>query len=259
MLPPHEAEPITSAAEDTAIGRHRQKIVAVSIWVALVASFFIYSSLTYGSLVAFDRTLQDLIGLLESPVGPLVYILIYALRPLAFFSAVVLTLLGGAIWGPFWGVLLTVVAANLSASVAYFLGRLLGQGVFDENQRAGIVARYAVRLRRNAFQTILIMRLVYLPYDLVNYLAGFLRIAYRPFILATILGSLPGTITFVLAGASVDLMEVFAGQIDASVINPWALTASAALFVGSLFFSRWLKRRESTRQPPAADQKGSSL
>ena len=44
------------------------------------------------------------------------------------------------------------------------------------------------------------MRLVYVPYDLVNYLAGFLRIGWMPFILATALGSLPDTLSFVLFG-----------------------------------------------------------
>jgi uncharacterized membrane protein YdjX (TVP38/TMEM64 family) len=228
-------------------GRHWQKIIAVIIWVTIVGSFFAYSRTTYGTFFAFNSTLRDLIGLLESPAGPFFYVLIYALRPLAFFSAVVITLLGGAIWGPVWGVVFTIIAANTSASVAYLLGRILGQDMIDESETEGVIAGYAHRLRRNAFTTILIMRLVYLPYDLVNYLSGFLKISYRPFILATALGSLPGTTTFVLAGASVDLADVFAGDISPSVLNPWALAASAVLFVVSLYFSRWLKQREAKR------------
>jgi hypothetical protein len=56
--------------------------------------------------------------------------------------------------------------------------------------------------------------------------------------------------TFVLAGASIDLADVFAGRFDASIFNPWALAASAVLFVGSLAFSRWLKQREARREGP---------
>ena len=90
------------------------------------------------------------------------------------------------------------------------------------------------------------MRLVYLPYDLVNYVAGFLRVRYRPFILATILGSLPGTVTFVLAGASLDIDDIFAGQVDVSTVNPLTLALSVALFASGLVVARLLRRREES-------------
>jgi uncharacterized membrane protein YdjX (TVP38/TMEM64 family) len=90
------------------------------------------------------------------------------------------------------------------------------------------------------------MRFIYLPYDLVNYLGGFLRIDYKAFILATILGSIPGTITFVLAGASVRIDDVFMENFRPE-LNPWTLVASVVLFVGSLLLSRYFKRREAKR------------
>lgn len=99
-------------------------------------------------------------------------------------------------------------------------------------------------MRRNAFSTVLIMRLIYLPYDLVNYLSGFLRVPYRPYILASILGSLPGTLTFVLAGASLNIDDIFAGNFSISAINPWTLVASGVLFIGGLVISRLLRRKE---------------
>lgn len=235
--------------------RHWQKIFAALIWLALVGSFVGYS---FWSGKGPTEILRDVVTLLESPAGPLLYIFLYSIRGLAFFSAVVLTLLGGAIWGPIFGVIYTVIGANLSATVAYTFGYFLGQGVISESDDEGVVSQYANRLRRNAFQTVLIMRLIYLPYDLVNYLGGFLRISYKEFILGTILGSLPGTITFVLAGASIDLTDVFEGNFDVSVLNPWAMGASVVLFVGSLYFSRWLKRREARREGMAVEEQPAS-
>lgn len=242
--------PQENKPEGSFFSRNWQKILAVAIWVSLVGGFFLYSQLQYGSPFAFDRTLQDLVGLLQSPLGPLFYILIYALRPLAFFSAVVITLLGGAIWGPFWGVIYTIIAANTSASVAFFLGRFLGEGLIKEStdgEDTGWISRYTRRLRENAFETVLIMRLIFLPYDLVSYLGGFLRIGFVPFILGTALGSLSGTITFVLIGASLDLERIFMGDFSAS-LNPWTLVASAVLFVVSIVMSRYFKAREAKRQ-----------
>jgi uncharacterized membrane protein YdjX (TVP38/TMEM64 family) len=218
--------------------------VAVAIWLVLVGSFLGYSLISGNSPT---DTLQAIVQLLRTPFGPLLYILIYTLRPLAFFSAVVVSLLGGAIWGPLWGTLFVVIGSNMSATLAYTFGRVFGQGVLTSDSASasgGIVERYAERLRANVFSTVLLMRLIYLPYDLVNYLAGFLHVAYRPFILASILGALPGTLTFVLAGASLDIDDIFAGNFAISAINPWTLALSALLFVGGLVISRRLRGRE---------------
>jgi uncharacterized membrane protein YdjX (TVP38/TMEM64 family) len=223
--------------------RHWQKVVAAVIWAGLAGA-----GLAYGAVTGRTPTevVADLVDLLRTPWGPLLYILVYTLRPLAFFSAVVVTLLGGAIWGPVLGAVYVVVGANLSATLAYGFGRVLGRGVLAGGDEAGsgIARRYAGRLRRNAFTTVLVMRLVYLPYDLVTYVAGFLRVPYRPFILATILGSLPGTLTFVLAGASLDIDDILAGRVGVSAVNPFTLVASVVLFAAGLAVSRLLRRRE---------------
>jgi uncharacterized membrane protein YdjX (TVP38/TMEM64 family) len=234
-----------AARRPTFLARHWQKLVAAAIWLALAGAFLGYSLITRRSLT---ETLRDIVDLLRSPVGPLLYILIYTLRPLAFFSAIVVTLLGGAIWGPLLGTLFVVIGSNMSATLAYAFGRAFGQGVLPEGEeqaRGGIAGRYAERLRTNAFATVLVMRLVYLPYDLVNYLAGFLRVPYWPYLLASVLGSIPGTLTFVLAGASLNIDDIFAGRFAVSALNPWTLALSGALFVGGIAVSRLLRRKEA--------------
>lgn len=229
-------------AGDSFWNRNWQKLVAVTIWIALISGLVAYINLNNLTL---GDALRNVVELMQQPYGPLIYLLVYAIRPLAFFSAVALTLAAGSIYGPVLGVLYTIVASNTSATVAYLLGRFLGQGLLDESQSTGIIQNYALRMRRNSFETILVMRFIFLPYDLVNYLGGFLRINYKAFILATILGSIPGTITFVLAGASVNINDALMGRVDASVFNPWSLAASAVLFISSLAISRFFKRREA--------------
>ncbi len=222
------------------IERHWQKLVAAALWLALTGGLFTYIQLND---LTVTQLLRRLVTLMQTPAGPLIFILVYALRPLTFFSATVLTLAGGALFGPVLGIFYTIIASNISATVAYFMGRTLGGGLVDESRTGGLVQRYADRMRQNSFETTLIMRFIFLPYDLVSYLAGFLRIDYKAFILATILGSIPGTVSFVLAGASVRIDDVFEDNFRPT-FNPWTLAASAALFVVSLAFSRFLKRRE---------------
>ena len=85
---------------DGSLAHHRQTIIASAIWLALAGAFLGYS---LSSGASPTETLQAAIDLLRTPFGPLIYILIYTLRPLAFFSAVIVTLIGGAIWGTVLG------------------------------------------------------------------------------------------------------------------------------------------------------------
>jgi uncharacterized membrane protein YdjX (TVP38/TMEM64 family) len=102
-------------------------------------------------------------------------------------------------------------------------------------------------MRRNSFETVLIMRFIFLPYDLVNYLAGFLRIDWKAYLLATALGSIPGTVSFVLFGASFD--GDFSGGLPS--VDPRALAASVTIFLISIGLSRYFKSREKRRESQA--------
>src|SRR3989304_3852161 len=91
----------------------------------------------------------------------------------------------------------------------------------------------------------MIMRFIFLPYDAVSYLAGFLRIKYLPFILATALGSIPGTMAFIGFGASI---ETFDGSLPK--LNPVTLGFSVAIFIVSIALSRIFKKRDGTPLHP---------
>lgn len=220
------------------VGQHWQKLVALALWLAVAGGYTWY---TRANNLSALESVQGLVAAMQSSVlGPLFYILLYALRPLIFFPATLLTLAGGYLFGPLWGVLYTVVASNSSAMVAYVVGRYFGQGLLDADGSTGLIQRYASRMRNNSFETVLIMRLILLPYDLVNYLGGFLRIDWKAFLFATALGSIPGTISIVLIGASIegDFGDGF------PTLNPWSFAVSVLLIVVSLGLSRYFKRQE---------------
>lgn len=231
---------LTPPASSSWLGRHWQKVVALLLWVGL---FAVYRWYAVANALGPVEAVRQLIQLMQtSAYGPLIYIVLYALRPLLFFSSVLLTLAGGFIFGPVWGVLYTVIAANTSAMVAYVVGYYFGQGLLADDGSDGVIQRYAARMRKESFETVLIMRFIFLPYDLVNYLAGFLRIDWKAFLLATALGSIPGTISFILFGAAIE------GDFDGTIpsLNPRVLALSVGLFVVSLALSRYFKRREQT-------------
>ena len=90
------------------------------------------------------------------------------------------------------------------------------------------------------FETVLLSRFLLLPGDLVNYAAGALRISFAAFMLATLIGGIPGLLIGVLAGASLE------GEFstDGVQLNVGYLLASSGLLVSSLALSAFLRRRQ---------------
>jgi uncharacterized membrane protein YdjX (TVP38/TMEM64 family) len=223
--------------------RYWHRLLALAIWALVIGGCVWYAAGTGWNL---NQMAYDLMEFLYTPLGPLVYILAFAIRPLTFLSAALLTVLAGSIFGPVAGVAYTIIGSNLSAAVAYLLGRWLGRDLLTEFQSRGMIQRYCERLRRNSFDTVLIMNLLFVPFDLINYLAGLLHIRFRSFLLATFIGSLPGILACVLLGASVTF-EMGNGLVWPEP-QPWYLVLSALLFLGGLGFSRYFKRREARQQ-----------
>lgn len=219
-----------------------QRAVVAMVWLGAVVVWQIHQSSTGRSVTETAQAFIDVVG--GSWWGIFAYVIVYLARPIVLFPASLLTIVGGILFGPFVGVLVVVLAANASAMVAYGVGRLLGRPPGGNDIDAGdrsMVRRWSHRMRDNSFETVLIMRLLFLPYDLVNYLAGLLQLRWLPFLLATALGSLPGTVSFVLLGASLDRVDDGLGGID-----PVALAASVVIFVVSLVLARILRPREGT-------------
>lgn len=230
-----------SAQQNTLWQQHGTKLVAVGFWALLLGSYayFVRSN----DLSTVDAAMQLAELIVGSAYGPIIYIALYWLRPLIFLPATIWTLLGGFFFGPI-GIVYTIIGANGSTMVAYLLGRVFGRGMLEGNEESGFIQRYATRMRENSFETILLMRLLFLPFDLVSFFSGFMRIAPLPFLFGTAIGSIVGTISFVLLGSSYGTLDdLLNGEAQ---IDPQMLALSIALIVGSIGISRLLKRREQS-------------
>ncbi|MGI8648919.1 MAG: TVP38/TMEM64 family protein [Rubrobacter sp.] len=229
------------------VRRNGSRFVAVGFWVVLLVLYQVYA--WRSGLTPLDAVRALAVFLSENPLGAVVFLGVYVVRPLVLFPATLLTVAAGFVFGPVLGVALTVVGSNASAMVACGVGRLFGGDVL-RGSGDGIVRRYADRMRTNSFESVLLMRFIYLPYDLVNYTAGFLKIKPLPFLLATALGSLPGTLSFVLFGASFG-----GGELSGGPSFDWRVfAASAALLILSLALSRYFRSRENTQSPTITEE-----
>jgi uncharacterized membrane protein YdjX (TVP38/TMEM64 family) len=239
MLDPNEIiereEPIALGLLRRQVSRHGPKFAALGLWAVLLAGYFWYA---YAHQVG---VIDALLALQRSPYGVLLFLVLYTLRPLLFFPASILSIASGLFFGMVGGILYSTIGSNLSALVAFVVGRYFGRGLLEANDGASRVQRYANRMRHNSFEAVLIMRLLLLPYDLVNYFAGFLQIDAKAFLVATLIGSFPATVSLVLIGVAGDLDGLTSGTLS---LNPWALAGSVLFVALSLTISRLLRRRE---------------
>jgi len=171
--------------------------------------------------------------------GPVIYIALYTIRPLILFPATLMTALSGALFGLWWGIAYTIVGENFSANLAYWIGRFFGKGLKLEDSFLG---NYIEWLRSRPFESVLFMRLFYVPFDLTNYGSGVLKVSWKSYAAATFIGILPGLTTFVALGAALNISELQMDGLSFDVLDPRYLALSVTIFIASLLLSRFLKR-----------------
>lgn len=135
------------------------------------------------------------------PMFPLLFFLVHALVTVAPFPRTVFTLSAGLLFGPILGITLAVAATTVSAVLALLLVRAL-----DREQVAARLTHPAVqavdrRLARRGWLAVGSLRLIApVPFSVINYCAGLSSVRMMPYLLATFVGIIPGTIGVVVLG-----------------------------------------------------------
>lgn len=174
----------------------------------------------------------------------LIYVVLYTIRPLVLFPASLLTIASGLVFGPWLGILFTIIGENASANFAFFLARWFGRDLVARHEKKGsLAAKWDRRLAQNGLLTVLVMRLIYLPFDLVNFACGLTSMRQVDFAIGTFIGILPALISFVL----------FGGVVSASNEHR-LLTLGLAIgfFVLGLIIARLFKKREVEHESRSA-------
>lgn len=133
----------------------------------------------------------------QGALGVLAFIVGYAgATGLSIPGATVLTLMGGFLFGPFWGTVYAVLGATLGATAIFLIARTAFGDML--RRRAGPFARKLESgFRRDAFYYLLFLRLVpVFPFWLVNLVPALFDMKLRSFVAATVIGILPATAVY---------------------------------------------------------------
>ena len=170
--------------------------------------------------------------------APLLFICIYTVGICLFVPGTLLTGLGAAIFGAYWGFVYVWFGAMLGASAAFIIGRTLGRE-FAASLIGDRLKKYDEAIERNGFATVLYLRLVYFPFTPMNFGMGLTRVRFWDYVAGTGLGIIVGTFIFTFFIGT--LKQVWVSG-DWSQLISFKVFFSIALFVFSFFIPKIIKK-----------------
>ena len=179
------------------------------------------------------------------PWAPVLFILLYATGVCLFLPGTLLTGLGAAVFGAYWGFVYVWIGAMLGASAAFFIGRTLGRE-FAASLIGDRLRRYDEGIERNGFATVLYLRLVYFPFTPMHFGMGLTSVRFKDYLFGTGLGIMVGTFIFTFFIGT--LKEVWASGNWGELIS-FKVFFSIGLFIFSFFIPKIIKKVKGEKNP----------
>ena len=164
------------------------------------------------------------------PWSPILFVLLYSFATVLFMPGSILTVAGGALFGPLWGTLWNLSGATLGATLAFVIARYIGSDWVS--RRAGErLARLIRGVEEEGWRFVAFVRLVPLfPFNLVNYAFGLTRIGLSEYVYASFVCMAPGAVAYTYLGyAGVEAASGRAGAIHKALLALALLAAVAFL------------------------------
>ncbi len=132
--------------------------------------------------------------------APLLFMLSYAAATVLFLPGSVMTLAGGALFGPLLGTVYNLAGATLGATLAFLVARYLASD-WVASRSGGRLRQLISGVEAEGWRFVAFVRLVPLfPFNLLNYALGLTRIRFSHYLLATCVCMLPGAIAYTYLG-----------------------------------------------------------
>jgi uncharacterized membrane protein YdjX (TVP38/TMEM64 family) len=170
--------------------------------------------------------------------GPLIFMLIYSVGVCLFLPGTLLTGLGAAIFGAYWGFVYVWFGAIIGAGAAFYIGRTLGRE-FAASLIGDRLKKYDDAIERNGFATVLYLRLIYFPFTPMNFGMGLTKVHFWDYFAGTGLGIIVGTFIFTFFIGT--LKEVWVSGNWGELIS-FKVFFSIGLFIFSFFIPKIIKK-----------------
>jgi uncharacterized membrane protein YdjX (TVP38/TMEM64 family) len=220
-------------------------VILVAVLGAIVAVYFLTPLRTWITWENIQANLGQLQSFVEQNylAVALIYMGAYALStafslPIGLY----LTITGGILFGWIFGGLFVVIGATLGATALFFVVRYaIGDSIQKKYEKQ--LANFQKQIDENGMWFFLSIRLMFfLPFFVINLLAGLTNVKARTYILTTLVGIIPGTLAYSFLGSSISDLT----QQDGFSL-PWELLAGLTLLAIISLLPIFLKRKRLWR------------
>lgn len=182
-----------------------------------------------------DR-LGELRGWIHSlgALGPVVYMVIYAVAVVLAIPGSVITVMAGVLFGSVLGIAVVSVGSTTGASLAFLIARHIARDSvaqrFANNEKFVHLDQLT---KKHGAIIVAITRLIPIfPFNLLNYGFGLTQVPFRTYVLWSWICMLPGTLLFVV-GADAVTSGIAQGKIPWVLIIVFAATVALIVFLVS--------------------------
>jgi len=173
-------------------------------------------------------------------LAPAIYMLIYTLAPAVLLPGLPITIVGGILFGPFWGIIYTITGATLGACVAFLVARYIARDWVEGKLVSPRWRRLDQGVRDHGWKVVVFTRLIPLfPFNLLNYAFGLTKIRFLHYAITTFICMLPACIAFIVFSSS--LLDVIRGKISPAFIGGLGLIILVSLI--PLFYKRYKSKK----------------
>jgi len=175
--------------------------------------------------------------------GVLLFILVYILATVLFFPASILTIGAGFIFGVLPGTAIVSIAATAGAALAFLIARYLARDQIEHRvANNSTFKRIDQAIGERGARLVFLLRLSPLiPFNLSNYFYGLTAVKFWPYVLASWIGMLPGTLLYVYLGAAGKAsLSGAVGQTSGR--SPWEYLFFGAGLIATVIVTVWVTR-----------------
>ena len=182
---------------------NKKRIVKLFILMFIAFLFFLffkYDGVKYIKDKEQLKTLIESFGIL----APLSYILLYCIVTVTTISTLPLSLAGGVLFGPVYGIIYTMIGASLGMMSSFLIARYIAKDFIERKfSNLQIFKKINEGVKKDGPFILAVTRLLPIfPFGIQNYLYGLTSINFFKYTVFSIIFILPGTSVFVLlAGA----------------------------------------------------------
>lgn len=225
--------------------------VRILLVLLLIAAAFAYTTLDLGQYLtlAYVQSRLDVLREFSADNFALsagLYFTVYVLvTALSVPGAAIMTLLGGAVFGLAWGLLLVSFASTAGATLAFLSSRLLLRDYVQKRFGNSLKTINAGIERDGAFYLFTLRMIPVFPFFLINLVMGLTPIRTVTFFWVSQVGMLLGTAVYVNAGVELGQLSSLSGLLNGSLILSFVLLALMP-WAGKVLIAL-LRRRRLTR------------